>query len=223
MFPSGVRVGKVLYGLGVFAFAFIPKETPIGRVPGAIISDANYESDYCINAGKNKVLEPDPPFCYLNHSCEPNCQLLQYVREKEEENSEDKEVLEDGALTTDELDFEDEDEEAYVDALSLEEDDECFFGDGGAAERYEDATSEPNEHCESVRQEVENEEDEMLFEQDSDAEIWVESLRDIMPGEELTIDYAWPADRGTKCLCGSPTCRGWIVDPAELDEIISSP
>jgi SET domain-containing protein len=56
----------------------------------------------------------------------------------------------------------------------------------------------------------------MRFEDDVDAELWIEAIRDIMPGEELTIDYAWPADRGAKCLCGSPQCRGWIVDPAEL-------
>lgn len=47
-------------------------------------------------------------------------------------------------------------------------------------------------------------------------EIWVETLRQIAPGEELTIDYAWPADSAIPCGCGAPTCRGWIVDPAEL-------
>lgn len=213
VFPSGVRVDTVPYGLGVFAFAFIPKETPIGRVSGKIITESGYGSDYCISAGEDKVLEPGPPFCYLNHSCEPNCQLMQYVRE-EEQAEEDLEI---GALSTDELDFEDEPERCSVDSEPMEEDDDCFFGDGAAAERYADEEDETGANA--IDPDESEEEDEMLFEDDSDAEIWVESIRDILPGEELTIDYAWPADRGAKCLCGSPNCRGWIVDPDEMDEL----
>ena len=206
VFPCGVKIGKSSYGLGVFSFAFIPKGTPIGRVPGEIVHDADYGSDYCINAGEGKVLEPGPPFCYLNHSCEPNCQLMHYVREEDA----DGEELEVGALTVTEME---DDEEAFVDTEPEEDDESCFFGEGGASEIDEDAD-------ESFEEEFEDEEDvEMQFEDDIDAEIWVESTRDILPGEELTIDYAWPADRAFKCLCGSPNCRGWIVDPAELDEL----
>ena len=58
-----------------------------------------------------------------------------------------------------------------------------------------------------------------FFEDDADAEIWVEAVRDILPNEELTIDYAWPADRAVKCLCGTSKCRGWIVDPTEKSQI----
>jgi hypothetical protein len=210
VFSSGVRVGKVLYGLGVFAFAFIPKGTPLGRIQGRIINDPNYGSDYCINAGENKVLEPGPPFCYLNHSCEPNCQLMQYVRE---EYNAEGETLEVGELSENDMDFEEDDEEAeyYTDAEPLDDDD-CFYGDGAAAE-IEDAVEEYDEEAE---EEEEGDEADMQFEDNSDGELWVEAVRDIMPGEELTIDYAWPADREEKCLCGTPNCRGWIVDPAEL-------
>lgn len=47
----------------------------------------------------------------------------------------------------------------------------------------------------------------------------VEALRTIQPGEEITIDYAWPADHAIPCQCQSDRCRGWIVDRDQLDEI----
>ena len=69
--------------------------------------------------------------------------------------------------------------------------------------------------AEDTIEEEASDSEEPLFEDDSNAEIWVETIQDIMPNEELTIDYAWPAERAVKCLCGKPKCRGWIVDPAE--------
>jgi len=195
VFPSGIRIDRNTYGLGVFAFAFIPQGTPIARVSGQIIRDPDYGSDYCIDAGDGKVLEPSAPFCYLNHACEPNCQLTQYVKEGDADESDD---LETGELTEEEMDFEGGDD------LS---DDDCVYG--GLEE------GESLESCNGI------EEDDMetdgLFEDATEAEIWVEALRDIMPNEELTIDYAWPADRAMRCLCGQPQCRGWIVDPAERE------
>jgi hypothetical protein len=209
VFPSGVKVDKTSYGLGVFSFAFIPKGTPIGRVPGELIRDEDYGSDYCINAGEGKVLEPDPPFCYLNHSCEPNCQLMHYVRE---EDVSDGEELEIGSLTVTEME---DTEESFVDAEPEEDEESCFFGEGGAAE-----IDEEDDDSSDDEEEFDDGEDlDMYFEDDIDAEIWVESTRDILPGEELTIDYCWPADIAVKCLCGSPNCRGWIVDPSELDQL----
>jgi len=192
VFPSGVRVGRTSYGLGVFAFAFIPKGTPIARVSGHVIRDHDYGSDYCIDAGDGKVLEPAPPFCYLNHACEPNCQLMQYVREEDADESEN---LETGELTEEEMNFEGEYEYS---------DDDSIYG--GTEEEVIDDT---------IEAEDESGTDEQIFVDDADAEIWIEAIQDIMPNEELTIDYSWPADRAVKCLCGKPKCRGWIVDPAE--------
>ncbi|MGL4594549.1 MAG: SET domain-containing protein-lysine N-methyltransferase [Thermoguttaceae bacterium] len=221
IFSCGVRIDKAVCGLGVFSFAFVPKGTPIARVSGKIICDPDYGSDYCISAGDGKVLEPGPPFCYMNHSCEPNCQLLQYVRE---EDIEEGETLDIGALSSDELDCDCEDEfdadnTNYMCEEEWDEDAECFFGEGSAEEIYDNSEIEIGKKdeqpggMESVADESSDEEP--LFESDVDSEIWVESTRDIMPGEELTIDYSWPADRAVKCLCGSQHCRGWIVDPAE--------
>lgn len=198
VFPCGVRVGTTSYGLGVFAFAFIPKGTPIARVPGHVIHDPNYGSDYCIDAGNGKVLEPSSPFCYLNHSCEPNCQLMQYVREKDVDESE---AMETGELSEEEMDFEGDYDLA---------DDNCIYGG---------ADDDENLEGEIIEETDETELDEQAFEDDVDAEIWVESIQDIMLNEELTIDYAWPADRATKCLCGKPLCRGWIVDADEREHL----
>jgi hypothetical protein len=254
VFPYGVRVGGTVYGLGVFAYAFIPKGTPIGRVSGRIVVDSDYGSEYCINAGEDKVLEPGPPFCYLNHACEPNCLLTQYVKESEES---DGEKLEEGNLEACDLEPDEEDEYDWDDNVLSDYEDECFFGDGGAKEINSDIQSNCNSgnfdsnnssktarsisvtktHASNIAEiervksnnnaesdsEIESEiESEFEFEDDVDSEIWVETLRDIFPGEQLTIDYAWPAEKAIKCQCGCKKCRGWIVAANELKLIKNS-
>ena len=181
VFPSGVRIGETPYGFGVFAYAFIPQGTSIAKVAGHTIHDSSYSSDYCIDAGEGKVLEPAPPFCYLNHSCEPNCELMVYDTEELTEAEEESEPG-----------------------------DDCIYGS-----TEEDEKIVPNDTIE--------EEDGEGTESESESEVWVEAIRDIMPNEELTIDYSWPADRAAKCLCGKPQCRGWIVDPAERDQLPEEP
>lgn len=47
-------------------------------------------------------------------------------------------------------------------------------------------------------------------------DLHVAAIRKIKSGDELTIDYAWPADFAIPCHCGSKKCRGFIVDPEEL-------
>jgi hypothetical protein len=52
-----------------------------------------------------------------------------------------------------------------------------------------------------------------------DGRIWIETLREIAPGEELAYDYAYvlaerhsaAAKRRYPCQCGSPVCRGTIL------------
>ena len=49
--------------------------------------------------------------------------------------------------------------------------------------------------------------------------IWIETIREIAPGEELAYDYAYvleerhtpAAKRRFPCHCGAPTCRGTIL------------
>lgn len=195
IFQSGVEIRRTPYGYGVFSYAFIPAGTPIGRVRGIIINDPDYSSDYCIAAGEDNALEPAPPFCYLNHCCEPNCSLMHYVSEEEMQNDPTCK-----SLTKDEIYDESE-----------PEDEECSYGgelepESGLDPSLEEDAEDPLEH---------------LYDDDRyDIEIWVESTKDIFPGEELTIDYSWPSDRAMKCLCGANHCRGWIVDPAELDDLL---
>src|SRR3954453_4514625 len=53
--------------------------------------------------------------------------------------------------------------------------------------------------------------------------IWIETIREIAPGEELAYDYAYvleerhtPAAKGRfPCHCGAPTCRGPILAKKE--------
>lgn len=52
-----------------------------------------------------------------------------------------------------------------------------------------------------------------------DGRIWIETIRDILPGEELAYDYAYvleerhtpAAKRRFPCHCGSSNCRGTIL------------
>jgi SET domain-containing protein len=52
-----------------------------------------------------------------------------------------------------------------------------------------------------------------------DGRIWIETIRDVEPGEELAYDYAYileerhspAAKRRFPCNCGSPKCRGTIL------------
>lgn len=50
--------------------------------------------------------------------------------------------------------------------------------------------------------------------------VFVFARWDIMPGDELTIDYRWPVTMAIRCRCGSEDCRGWIVAAEQLDELL---
>jgi len=56
----------------------------------------------------------------------------------------------------------------------------------------------------------------VTWEDEPEGRMWLTARRKIEPGEELTIDYAWPAEAAIPCACGSPRCRGWVVDRREL-------
>ena len=47
----------------------------------------------------------------------------------------------------------------------------------------------------------------------------VVAMRDIKAGEELSYDYAFPAHLAEPCRCGSPKCRGMIIDEDELPAV----
>jgi uncharacterized protein len=132
----GVRVGHSPHGLGVFSLRRFAADEWLGPIEGRVVDDAHYESDYCMELGEQSALEPDPPFRYVNHSCHPNCELIQ-------------------------------------------------------RNRTEDA-----DH----------------------PRLWLQAKTTLAPGEELTIDYAWPAEVATRCHCGCPDCRRWIVARDQLEQ-----
>ncbi|HRH37828.1 MAG TPA: SET domain-containing protein-lysine N-methyltransferase [Flavobacteriales bacterium] len=59
-------------------------------------------------------------------------------------------------------------------------------------------------------------------------EVWIEALRAIEPGEELTYDYGFVFDvkytpkllRLWGCRCGSPKCRGTMLKGKKVREVI---
>ncbi len=135
-FEPPVRVGPSEYGLGVFSLKSFTTDDWISQIEGEIIHDANYESDYCMSLGESSALEPTAPYRFLNHSCQPNCSLVE---------------------------------------VEVEYDDGTFV-----------------------------------------SELWLQGEKDIAPGEQMTIDYAWPAESAIPCRCGSAGCRNWIVAYEEI-------
>ncbi len=47
--------------------------------------------------------------------------------------------------------------------------------------------------------------------------VFLLALRNIKPGEELTIDYNWSAAGAIPCRCDAPSCRGWVVSRDLID------
>jgi len=138
-YEQGVRVGPAAYGLGVFTLRAFSAREVLGPIEGRIFQDEAYESDYCMELGAVGCIEPDAPFRFLNHSCQPNCCLMEYEIE------------------------------------------------------HEDGT------CHQ--------------------ELWLSVEAAIVPGEQMTIDYGWPAECAIPCRCGSPACRQWIVAADQLEQI----
>lgn len=137
-----VDVRKAKFGQGVFATRDILRRKIVGEVLGQVITDPDYSSDYSMDMGNGNQIEPAHPFRYMNHSCEPNCELIYY----------EPDSLNDG-------------QEHLLDRL------------------------------------------------------FVRSFKAIKRGEELLIDYAWPAQMSIRCGCGAKKCRGWIVRKDELKKV----
>jgi uncharacterized protein len=56
-------------------------------------------------------------------------------------------------------------------------------------------------------------------------QVWAKilALRAIPVGEEISYDYAFPAHLAEPCRCGSPRCRGMIIDEDEMPAATASP
>lgn len=51
---------------------------------------------------------------------------------------------------------------------------------------------------------------------------FLSAYRDIQAGEQLTIEYNWPANCAIPCDCRSPLCRGWVVADYELGKLLAA-
>ena len=51
--------------------------------------------------------------------------------------------------------------------------------------------------------------------------VFVLAHDDILAGDELTIDYGWPAHMAIPCLCKTENCRGWVVARRELGDVLA--
>jgi uncharacterized protein len=61
-----------------------------------------------------------------------------------------------------------------------------------------------------------------LGEGDRPAWAHIVAIRPVRAGEEITYDYAFAAEVAEPCRCGSPLCRGFIVDEAAL-HLVANP
>lgn len=64
-----------IHGHGVFAQRDIPPQKYIGVIGGPIV---NTETDHTINV-EGIIIDPHPPFRFLNHSDDPNCEIVDGV------------------------------------------------------------------------------------------------------------------------------------------------
>lgn len=71
-----VRVGKSPLGRAVYARRQFRKGQVIGEICGKVVDDPDHSSCYGIDLGPDRQLEPISPFRFLNHSCEPNCEII---------------------------------------------------------------------------------------------------------------------------------------------------
>ena len=128
---SLLRVGETAVGRGVFARRRLAAGMVLGEIGGAVLDGHPADSSYVMELGSGRLLDPAAPFRFVNHCCDPNCEI--------------------------------------------------FY--------WEDSAEEDR--------------------------LWMQTIRPVEAGEELLIDYSWPADAAIPCRCLAQGCRGWIVDPAE--------
>ena len=140
---SRIRAAKVMNspnGKGVYAQKSIKKDSVVGQVRGDITESDEVDPRYLMELDGDKLLRPTGTFRYLNHSCNPNCELFVW-------------------------------------------------------------------------------DDEELSPATGTRPLYVSALRSIAKGQQLTIDYAWPAEFAIPCKCRSKNCRGWIVDKKDLKKL----
>jgi hypothetical protein len=73
-----LRVGPSRHGRGLFATRALAEDELIAQVRGRFVRGEDYGSQTCIELTPDLALEPDEPFGFLNHSCDPNCEFFSW-------------------------------------------------------------------------------------------------------------------------------------------------
>ncbi|MDO5554416.1 MAG: SET domain-containing protein-lysine N-methyltransferase [Planctomycetia bacterium] len=63
-------------GTGLFAAVSFKRGQPVGRIHGTL-KPHGWRSEYCM-AFMDGAIEPDAPYRFVNHSCDPNCELIEW-------------------------------------------------------------------------------------------------------------------------------------------------
>lgn len=73
--PDFVRVQETHIGKAVFSTHGYPATAVIGEITGTLSDDFSTNDEYTFDFDDELHLEPNPPFRFLNHSCNPNCEF----------------------------------------------------------------------------------------------------------------------------------------------------
>lgn len=73
--PDYVRVQETHIGKAVYSVRGYPANAVIGEIIGQLSDDRSVSDEYTFDFDDELQLDPDPPFRFLNHSCNPNCEF----------------------------------------------------------------------------------------------------------------------------------------------------
>ena len=76
-----VRTGETHVGRGVFARRRIASGIVLAEVHGTILEDHPEDSSYVMELPGGRLLDPAAPLRFVNHSCDPNCELFYWEAE----------------------------------------------------------------------------------------------------------------------------------------------
>ncbi len=86
---QSIRVAPAAHGQGVYAARSFRRGERVGRVQGDVVFDPEQGSEYAIDLSDGRLLEPSAPFRFLNHRCQPNCELINYTPDDCDKNDYD--------------------------------------------------------------------------------------------------------------------------------------
>jgi len=76
-----LRIAETPVGKGAFARRRIASGIVLGEIRGTILDDHPEDSSYVMELAGGRLLDPAPPFRYVNHSCDPNCEIFYWEAE----------------------------------------------------------------------------------------------------------------------------------------------